>query len=77
MSLFEHVKQFLYTHPVQHHKTQLLLMIQEAEEKYLRRIAELEQDATIREFQRAVDASVPKSQIVDVENDHDEEDKRW
>lgn len=46
-TLAQLVEQFLYTHPVQHHKKELLALIREAEEGYLRRIAELENDAQL------------------------------
>ena len=42
MSLVEEVEQFLYTHPAQHHKKELLDLIRRAEDHYLDRIAELE-----------------------------------
>jgi hypothetical protein len=52
MTLVEKVEQFLYTHPVQHHKKELITLIKEAEEAYLKRIAELEQNQSLNEFNR-------------------------
>lgn len=58
-TIAERVEQFFYTHahPVLHHKRDLMEMIREGEEKYLRRIAELENDLAISEMSKVLDAN--------------------
>lgn len=59
MKLTDQVEQFMYTHPIQHHKKELIAMIRNAEEAYLKRIAELQQDQAVKEFDRMINEGSP------------------
>lgn len=77
MKLTDQVEHFLYTHPVQHHKKALVELVRAAEEVYLRRIAELENDlARVRAGSTVLEESrmVAEGQGGNQEDDTDDDD---
>lgn len=56
MNLSETVKNFLYNYPVQHHKKELLKIVETAENAYISRIEELEKKLAEKEEETKPDA---------------------
>lgn len=70
--LVDEIEQFMYTHPIQHYKKELLDMIRKAEDMYIKKIAELEQANALSEFDRMINEGGSDSEIEESDNNEEE-----